>query len=301
MKHSVTVSIGIPAHNEEANIGVLLKHLLRQKETHGILAEIIVVSDGSDDQTVRVAKAVKDKRIQVIDRKKRLGMNKTQNEIIRRVKGDILVMLNADVVPVNEYLLDELIQPMIHDKRIGLVGGNTVPVYSKTFVEWALNTGHNFKQSLYRQLNNSETLYLCHGRVRAFSRALYKKIKWPEDCPEDAYSFLLCRHLGFKFVFVGSGSIHFRSPQTIQEHARQSLRFRRGQDRLLQYFPRKDVLDAYCISKSVLLRTIIWYFFTHPLSMASYVMISIITRLFYSHEETNLSKWEIAHTSKRVI
>ena len=52
MRKKLTVTIGIPAYNEEANVRNLLVSLLAQKETNFKLQEIIVVSDGSTDKTV---------------------------------------------------------------------------------------------------------------------------------------------------------------------------------------------------------------------------------------------------------
>ena len=46
-----TVTIGIPAYNEEQNIGVLLSKLLAQKQIHYKLKEILIYLDGSIDHT----------------------------------------------------------------------------------------------------------------------------------------------------------------------------------------------------------------------------------------------------------
>ena len=47
-----SITIGIPAYNEEANIKYLLKLLLNQKIKNAAIHEVIVVSDGSTDGTV---------------------------------------------------------------------------------------------------------------------------------------------------------------------------------------------------------------------------------------------------------
>ena len=47
----LTVTIGIPAYNEEKNIGRLLKSLSNQKGDDFTLNEIVVLSDGSTDMT----------------------------------------------------------------------------------------------------------------------------------------------------------------------------------------------------------------------------------------------------------
>ena len=67
MAKKLSVSVGIPALNEELNIKQLLTAILRQEEDSFVLREIIVVSDGSTDETVALAKSIKDKRIRVIN------------------------------------------------------------------------------------------------------------------------------------------------------------------------------------------------------------------------------------------
>src|SRR3989344_8939516 len=76
------VSIGIPAYNEEANIKNLLTALLAQKQENFELLEIIVISDGSDDNTVEQAKSLASEKISVIDGKDRKGQAQRQNEIM---------------------------------------------------------------------------------------------------------------------------------------------------------------------------------------------------------------------------
>ena len=65
----ISLSIGIPAHNEEANIGRLLENLLTQPlEDFLILEEIIVVTSGCTDRTEKIVDkfAKKDERIKHI-------------------------------------------------------------------------------------------------------------------------------------------------------------------------------------------------------------------------------------------
>ncbi|MCX8008883.1 MAG: glycosyltransferase [Patescibacteria group bacterium] len=301
MKSRLKISVGIPAYNEEANIKRLLHSLLRQKETYGLIDEIIVISDGSTDKTVNEAQSINDKRIRVISRRDRRGMNATQNEIVSQVKGDILILLNADVLPRDNSLFDQLLKPFLSISGIGIVGGNTIPVSQpSSFVEWALRIGHDFKYHLYLQLNNTQTLYLCHGRVRAFSKEFYRKIQWPEDCPEDAYSFLRCKELGFRFFFSKEAIVYFRLPQTISDHAQQSLRFFTGKKYLYSYFSQPYVDNEYYIPLYVFFRTLVWYSIHHPIGIIAYAVISMITQLFY-RKDIDITRWNISSTSKQIV
>ena len=76
-----TVTIGIPAYNEEANIGVLLRAIVKQRETDFVLKKIIVVSDKSTDNTANEVKKIKDSRIKLIENRVRRGKVYNQNKI----------------------------------------------------------------------------------------------------------------------------------------------------------------------------------------------------------------------------
>ena len=57
-----TLSIGIVAFNEEANIAHLLKTILDQKIESVLMMEIIVVSDASSDKTDEIVGSFADPR-----------------------------------------------------------------------------------------------------------------------------------------------------------------------------------------------------------------------------------------------
>ena len=56
------VTIGIPAYNEENNIIPLLTSLVNQKTSQVVVEKIIVMSDGSSDNTVGSVKLLKNKK-----------------------------------------------------------------------------------------------------------------------------------------------------------------------------------------------------------------------------------------------
>ncbi len=90
---SPKVSIIIPAYNVEAYISQAICSALAQTETD---LEVIVVDDASEDQTVAVAKAIPDTRVQVIINQQNDGASAARNQAIRVAKGDWLALLDAD-------------------------------------------------------------------------------------------------------------------------------------------------------------------------------------------------------------
>ena len=99
----ISLSIGIPAHNEEANIGRLLENLLNQPLEDSVqLEEIIAVTSGCTDRTEEIADefAKKDESVKHITEEERRGKSSAVNLILKNAQDkDILVMLSADNLP----------------------------------------------------------------------------------------------------------------------------------------------------------------------------------------------------------
>jgi len=87
-----TVSILIPAYNAERWIGSALQSALDQSWPK---IEIIVVDDGSADQTLAVAKRYESSRVKVLSHENR-GAAAARNTALRAAQGDFIQYLDAD-------------------------------------------------------------------------------------------------------------------------------------------------------------------------------------------------------------
>ena len=293
-----TVTIGISAFNEEANIIRLIQSILHQKEINFKLDKIIVISDGSNDNTDKRIKKIKNSKILFSDYRKRKGLYARQNEIVKRANGDILVILDADIVPKNTLFLNTLIHPIIENKKIGIVGAVTSCLEPVNFIERVLKNSHDLKLSIFKQFRNGNNVYLCHGRVRAFRKSLYKQIKWPKNCPEDSYSYFFCLKKRFAFYYNPNTGILYRLASTIKDHLYQSNRFYTGKKILLKYFSKKLINDQYNIPINIYLKTCLNYLFTKPIATLSYFLIFFYSKTTKFADQNSYSKWTISTTTK---
>lgn len=301
MKKLKTISIGIPAFNEEANIVYLLKTLTRDNSKNVTLLEIIVSSDGSTDRTVQLARSVKDKRIILLARKNRRGITHTQNEIVTRARGDMLVLLDADVIPVESDFLDRITKPIRENKQIGVVGAETIPLKPCGLFERIIANSHYMKRHLYRQIRQGNNIYLCHGRGRAFSRSVYSQIRWPDNYPEDAFSYLFCVQKGYRFVYAKDAAVYFRSPVSLIEHSLQSTRFISGKQKLKALFGEQLVRHEYALPRMETYKTLLRYLYRNPFSTPSYIIISLWVRFILTGNKKYQSKWLVARSSKKLF
>lgn len=297
----ITVSIGIPTYNEEANIKKLLLSLLDQQLIGFKIKEIVVLSDGSNDKTISSAKAVDSNLIKILDRKIRRGKIICQNEILKLINSDVLVLLDADVIPANDMLLRNLIEPILEDKA-DLVSGKIKPLPASTWVENIINFSARIKNDIFEKVADENSVYLCHGRARAFSRELYKKLIWPINIKsgEDAYSYFFCITRGFKFSYQKRAKILYRSPSTLNDHTKQSVRFIQSKRLMKNYFNNEEVNKAYQINKGLFLRNILYNFVSNPILLSFYLMIYTRSTLLSFVKQQNNQLWEISISSKKL-
>src|SRR5713226_2298586 len=113
-------SIGITAHNEEANIGKLLDALLHQKLDSIDIAEIIVVASGCTDRTVSIIEefAARDARIRLLEQKDREGKTSAINLFLQHAKEEICVLESGDTLP-NEESIENLVK-LFADPQVGM-------------------------------------------------------------------------------------------------------------------------------------------------------------------------------------
>jgi len=106
----------IPAYNEEKTIGEVLQTL----KNVDIITKIIVVSDGSTDNTVKIAKKY---NVDVIEFKDNKGKGAALKAGIERAEGKVILFLDADLVGLNEEHVRKLVLPVLNgevDMTIGI-------------------------------------------------------------------------------------------------------------------------------------------------------------------------------------
>jgi dolichol-phosphate mannosyltransferase len=90
-----TVSIVVPAYNEEAFIGLLLEKLMRvDTRSVGFDKEILVVNDGSDDRTGEIVAAIP--HVRLINQENR-GKGAAVQRGVREATGDFVLIQDADL------------------------------------------------------------------------------------------------------------------------------------------------------------------------------------------------------------
>ena len=115
-----TISIIIPAYNEEKNIEQKIKNTLSlnyPKEK----TEILVASDGSTDKTGDILRKFSRDGVKIVENAVNQGKTTVQNDLVSRSKGDILIFTDAASFLEQDAML-KLIQNFSNN-QVGCVAG----------------------------------------------------------------------------------------------------------------------------------------------------------------------------------
>lgn len=294
-----SITIGIPAYNEENNIRSLLTCLLEQRQVSYRIKNIIVYSDASTDDTLSNVRSIKNNKIVLINGLQRNGVAAAQNIIIQKVKSDILVLLNADIFIKDSLFIEKLIKPVIM-KKADLTSSALYEIPPLKFFERIIVESMNWKRSIFEAHRNGKNLFTCHGPARAFSKKMYTKLFFPMSVAEDAYTYLLGLSNHFPYIYVRSAKAFYKAPDTLRDHEKQSVRFMKSKKYLVYYFEKDFIEEQYKLPKKLIVSTFLHHFLRKPITMSLYISILIYMRL-KSDLSSQSETWDVATTSKTLI
>ncbi|MFA5133278.1 MAG: glycosyltransferase family 2 protein [Patescibacteria group bacterium] len=90
------LTVVLPCYNEEENIHRIPKELIPELEKLGMEYEILLIDDGSADQTVVLAENLKLPQLKIIKHGKNKGLGEAIKSGFRNANSDLLVTLDAD-------------------------------------------------------------------------------------------------------------------------------------------------------------------------------------------------------------
>jgi len=177
---NLTISVLIPTYNEEKTIKKVINEVT--KVTRKYKSEIIVINDGSTDSTSKIIKKVPD--IKVINNVKNLGKGYSIRKGIKKAKGDVLIIQDADL-EYNPQDISKLLKPF-QDNSVKVVYGSRV-LKNNPISHWTFNLGGRLITFITNLLFNSKITDEPTG-YKLFRKSILKDINLNcrgfEFCPE---------------------------------------------------------------------------------------------------------------------
>lgn len=219
------VAIVVPAYNEAVGIERAVRSLMASDYPD---FEIIVVDDGSSDDTAAIVERLGLERVLVL-RKENGGKASALNSGIAATRAPIVVMVDGDTVfePATMRLL---VQPFA-DPRVGAVSGNTkVGNRGGLIGRWQhieYVTGFNLDRRMYEVLQCTPTV---PGAIGAFRRDALEQVGGVSGATlaEDTDLTLAIGRSGRRVVYAEKARAWTEAPSTLGDLWRQRYRWSYG-------------------------------------------------------------------------
>jgi cellulose synthase/poly-beta-1,6-N-acetylglucosamine synthase-like glycosyltransferase len=238
----------VPVHNESRVIVRKLDNTLAL-EYPGDL-EVIVVSDGSTDETVSLLKSFPDRRLRVIELMERRGKAQALNAGLELAKGEIVTFSDASIM-LDKRAMIEIVRPF-SDPSIGCVSG-------EDRIEGGGGEGLYGRYELFLRKLESEvgSIVGASGSFYAQRRVLVSR--FDEGQAPDFLSVLGTIEKGYRAISVPSAIGYMSALSSTQQEFRRKIRtIVRGMSAL---FSRKRMLNplkypmfSFCLLSHKLLR-----------------------------------------------
>ncbi|MCD6328123.1 exopolysaccharide biosynthesis polyprenyl glycosylphosphotransferase [bacterium] len=233
-------SIIVPVYNGEATIAECLEALASQDVPHHEF-EVIIVDDGSTDDTSRIVERFDVRYIYQSNR----GPAVARNNGVAHARGEIILFTDADCVPEPNWLR-EMVNPLVQDHDVAAVkGAYRTRQKSFTAVFAQAEFEERFKRLARRRYIDFVDTYSAAFRKEVFEAVGGFNPRYPKANNEDVELSFLVAQRKHKMVFNPRAIVYHTHPDTVLKYAK--LKFGRAYWRTFVYdrFPRKVVRDSY--------------------------------------------------------
>lgn len=181
----LSVSVVIPAYNEEDNITTTIARVSQVLEPLVENWEVIIVNDGSTDRTLEVVNqiAAQDPRIRPISYAPNAGRGRALRTGFAHARGDIVVSTDADLSYEPKYIVD-LVNELRNDASIDLV-------LASPYMKGGRTEGVPLGRLLISKIGNrvlslamSGNLKTITGIFRAYRRSVLESLELESDGKE---------------------------------------------------------------------------------------------------------------------
>ena len=225
------VSVVIPVRNGADLLPVQLEALTRQTYEHDW--ELIVVDNGSTDDTARVAVSWSDRLpIRVVPANDKQGVNYARNVGIRSARGELIIFCDADD-EVSEQWLSALVEASLSASAVGGA------IDSSLFDDPTKSSWYSVRSTSRLRLAGGFLPAAATCNLAVWDDVLTSLGGFNEDYGYGATDVEFCWRLqlaGYDLAFAPQALVHYRTRSDLRSLARQFYHYGRGDARLFRDF-----------------------------------------------------------------
>lgn len=171
----IQISVIIPTFNRIDKLLTCLSYLSKQNISKNIF-EIIIVDDGSTDETLKKLKILRYKNLKLFSQKN-AGQGKARNLGIKKAKGKIIIFIGDDIYPSKNFLKEHLdFHAKYSQKNLACLGFTDwyPKIKNNLFMKWLVSGGPQF--AYYKLKHNKEaSFWFFYTSNISIKKSLLKK------------------------------------------------------------------------------------------------------------------------------
>jgi lipopolysaccharide/colanic/teichoic acid biosynthesis glycosyltransferase/glycosyltransferase involved in cell wall biosynthesis len=256
-------SIIVPVYNSEKIITECLQALKKQTLPRH-LYEIIVVDDGSTDQTEDVVEKIGGVRFLTQNHH---GPAAARNLGARNAKGEILLFTDSDCVPTENWL-EEMLRPFNNPEVKGAKG--IYKTHQKRlvprFVQLEYETKYD-RMSQFPTIDFIDTYSAAYRKSLFLANGGFESLFKTPSVEDQEFSFRLARK-GYRLEFAPRACVFHTHDETVNDYIRRKWGIGYWKSVMLKWIPEKLVSDSHTLPSQriqILLLPVIFILFAFAL------------------------------------
>ncbi len=299
-KNLPSVTIGIPAYNEDANIINLLDSIVTQKQTYFHLQRIEVLLDASTDTTLELITQYAQTHT-IVNYKylnQRQGKIALLNQLYKTNTSDYFLALDADIKLKGKNVINDLVKCFRND-TIGIVSGNNIPTISTNITEQLINTWVKFWYEVRKSINHGNSVHNIRSCILMMKKSLVDTLEIPKEIVSDSqYIYFAALAKNYSFYFCPQAKVLYKSPSNFKDFMLQANRTKDERDKLVKLFG-AHISEYYNVPLLNKITAIVTMLFTHILFIPSFIIINLLLRTYkIKNSFIKPGQWKISHSTK---
>lgn len=227
-----SVTIAIPAYNEEKTLSKTVNSIIKSNYPKNKL-NIIIVNDGSKDNTSKVAKELikkhKSFKIKLIN-KKNSGKASAVNTALDLAKTELFAVVDADS-RISKNSIRTLV-PHLENPKTGAAISRIKIDSPKNIIEKVQRFEYIMSTLLRKIMASLGTLSMTPGVLSMYKTSLLKKLggftKEKENLTEDLEIAMRLKYNGYDVILDHKSITYTKAPETFDKLWKQRIRWSRG-------------------------------------------------------------------------
>jgi biofilm PGA synthesis N-glycosyltransferase PgaC len=236
----VPVTVVLAARDEEEHITSRLSNFLDQ-DYPSDLVEVVVVSDGSTDRTVELARSVGDPRVQVVELGRPLGKAEAINTGVSRATHGIVVFADARQ-QFSPRAFAELASVLADDRVGGVSGELVIERARESEVGEGVGLYWNYEKFIRRKESEIDSVVGASGSIYAIRKRLFAPLP-PDTLLDDFLVPMRIVLQGYRVVFERGAKAYDRTTERASQEFSRKVRTLAGNFQAVAL--EKDLLNPF--------------------------------------------------------